>query len=455
MREGEHKPLIRGTESRETGGLLARLRKRLPQGAFARNVAVLAGGTALAQAVTVLVSPLLTRLYNPAEFGTYMVYTSVLSVLVVLASLLYDQAVPLPEEERTAAHLLVLALGGVLSMSVLVTLAVWLFGAPLVRWAQADAWASWLWVLPFGVLGGGTYLALSSWAVRRQRFGVLATTKWQQSGTLVGGQLGLGWLGAGTFGLLFGDVLGRVAGSGTLLRQVVRADAALLRSVTRAELWAVARRYRRFPLLTGPSTLLNLLGLQLPVLLLAGLYGPLIVGLYALAQRVLGMPVQVLATSVAEVYMAELARVRHTAPERMRPLFLRTCRNMLLLGLPFAGVLVLLAPAAFGWVFGSDWTEAGRYVQVLAVVFVCQLVANAVSPTVIVLERQGLHVIRELVRIGLLLGALAVAAGGALSPLAAVAWLAAASALAYLVYIGLAWFAIDQENKVGTTEEGA
>lgn len=48
----------------------------LPKNRFARSVSILAGGTAAGQAIVVLASPLLTRLYSPEDFGLLAVYAA-------------------------------------------------------------------------------------------------------------------------------------------------------------------------------------------------------------------------------------------------------------------------------------------------------------------------------------------------------------------------------------------
>ena len=73
-----------------------RHRARLPGGAFARGVVTLASGTAAAQLLTVLALPLITRLYSPADYGTLAVYSSTITLLLVVASLRYEVAIPLP-----------------------------------------------------------------------------------------------------------------------------------------------------------------------------------------------------------------------------------------------------------------------------------------------------------------------------------------------------------------------
>ena len=53
----------------------------LPRGGFARSVSILAGGTAMAQALAIAASPILTRLYKPSDFGALQVFISLMASL--------------------------------------------------------------------------------------------------------------------------------------------------------------------------------------------------------------------------------------------------------------------------------------------------------------------------------------------------------------------------------------
>ncbi|MDN5539770.1 MAG: oligosaccharide flippase family protein, partial [Comamonas sp.] len=76
---------------------------------FARSVLTLLTGTAFAQAIPLIISPVLTRLYSPDEFGAYALYTAIVSVLVVVATGQYENAVLLPKKELHAFSLVALA----------------------------------------------------------------------------------------------------------------------------------------------------------------------------------------------------------------------------------------------------------------------------------------------------------------------------------------------------------
>jgi lipopolysaccharide exporter len=83
--------------------------KRIKKNDFAVNVLKLISGTALGQMITVLVSPLLARIYAPEDFGLLAVYISIASILSVIISLRYETAVVLPEDDNQAMDLVLLA----------------------------------------------------------------------------------------------------------------------------------------------------------------------------------------------------------------------------------------------------------------------------------------------------------------------------------------------------------
>src|SRR5271167_3346935 len=105
-----------------------RIHLRLP--AAVRQGLTLLSGATLAQLVPAVAAPLVTRLYNPVDFGTFAFVLAVFGVLAPLVCMRYDLAIMLPEDEQDAAHvtLLCLILGATLALiSILAPACVWLF----------------------------------------------------------------------------------------------------------------------------------------------------------------------------------------------------------------------------------------------------------------------------------------------------------------------------------------
>lgn len=393
----------------------------LPGGGFGRSVVTLASGTAIAQLLLVLAVPVLARLYTPADYGALAVYSSTLAVLGVLASLRYESAIPLPQDDEAAGSLLVLALGILAVVTALVVLLILLAGDAFVSLVNVPALRPYLWLLPVGFVGAGTYQALSYWAIRRREFRHLARTKLSQGAGQVAAQIAFGLGGAGALGLLVGDVIGRVAGAGGLALAAVRARPAA--HVTPAGLRAVASRYRRFPLLTTWSGLCNIGSLQLPSIVFAAAFGAAAAGLYALSYKMLVLPTMLVAQAVGQVFLSRAAALA-SEPEGLRRLTERTALGLFAAGLPAFGALALAGPQLFAILLGSRWEESGRYAQVLAPWFALWLVSNPLSGLLSVREWQGSALAFSGFELVLRLGALFVGADRG-SPMLAVTLLSA------------------------------
>jgi O-antigen/teichoic acid export membrane protein len=72
---------------------------------FNKNVVMLFAGTAIAQAIPVAISPILTRLYSPEEFGLFALFFSISNLLGVIATARYELAIVLPKDEEDANKL--------------------------------------------------------------------------------------------------------------------------------------------------------------------------------------------------------------------------------------------------------------------------------------------------------------------------------------------------------------
>jgi O-antigen/teichoic acid export membrane protein len=360
----------------------------LPRGGFARSVSIVAGGTAMAQAIAVAASPILTRIYKPADFGALQVFISLMALALVAASGRYEVAVLLPDDEQSAIDIL-----GVAVLCVCLTAAV-AAGAVLIchyDWilpAGVSGLKGHLWVLPVSVLGGGLYQSLSYWVMRHNGYKQIATTKFTQAGAQVATQVGAGFFIHGSLGLLVGDAAGRILGSGRFLRELWRHYNSQIRAIRPSRMVRLAMRYRDYPLVSMWGALINASGLALPSLFLAQYYGPQDTGWFALVNRVLGVPGALIGASIAQVYTSEAAKLSRSDPRRLMYIFRKTTRRMLYLGLAPCILFTLFAPWLFELIFGAAWREAGEYARYLAFMFYAGFINSPVTMTLTILERQ-------------------------------------------------------------------
>ncbi len=420
----------------------------LPKGRFARSVTVLAGGAALGQTITVLVLPILTRLYSPEDFGVLGVYVSILGIVTVIASLRYEYALPLPEDDETAANVLALCFLLLLGMTGFIALLVYEIGDRIAIWANVPGLRRYLWLVPLGTLGTGTYQILNYWAVRKRDFPRIARTRISRGIGRAATQVGVGFAYSGPLGLLLGQLAGETAGSASLGLAAWNRDRDSFKTVTLRGIRKAATRYKRFPLFSSWGSLLNALGLQVPQILFAAFYGAEVAGWFALGQRVIAAPLNIVVDSVAQVYFGEAARLPRDDPRAMRRLFMKlTGRLAFIGGLPVA-VICALAPWFFTIIFGPGWETAGRYVQIMGFMLAVRFVIVPLSHTLNVLERQDFQLVWETTRLALVLGALLVNKALGFSHINAVLVYSLSMSMTYILLWGISWDTLKKQPDV-------
>ncbi|OHX03215.1 lipopolysaccharide biosynthesis protein [Micromonospora sp. WMMB235] len=400
-----------------------------------RGVLSIAAGSAGGQVLALAAAPLLARIYRPADFGLFAVVSALAVTIGTVAALRWEMAIPIPERESDARALVTLGLAAACGTGAVGALLVLLLRDEVARWFDQPDLAPWLWVVPPTAAAMGTVLVLNQFAVRHRRYGMIGRRNLFQAVGVVATQLVAGVAGLRSGGLALGFGFGQVVAAGVLLRGARRRGAAAAGGARFRGLAAVARRYRRFPFLMAPSGLLNILGTQLPVLLIASWYGSTVAGWLGLTQRVIAMPIALVSSAVAQVYLAEIARAARERAADGRRIFIGATRRLALIAVPGAVAVVLAAPSAFSLIFGPQWHSSADYAQALAVFMAAQFVASPLSQTLVVFERQGLQLAWDAGRVLVIAGAVSAVALADGSALTAV-W---AFGLSGAVTYGVGW----------------
>ena len=362
-----------------------------PAGAAARQVMTLVTGTGLAQLIPLAVSPLLTRLYTPHDFGVFALYASLVAVLAVLGSARYELALMLPKDDTDALALVALAMAIVLAASAVVLAAVLLFQADLARWLDSPAVGPWLLLVPVSMLLTGLVNTLTVWANRTSSYRQISISRVLQSASAAAVAVALGWgLSRGSqagVGLVLGAVVGQALAGASLAWPFWRRWGARLQGVGWQPMRAQALRFREFPAINMPHALLDALQGSGVVALIAALFGPTLLGFHALAQRVVRTPMATLGSAVAQVFQKRAADALHAGGDTRR-LVDAVLRR---LGAAAVAVLPLLwfAPELFAFVFGAAWREAGVYAQILTPWLLLNFMLSPLSQLPLLLGRQA------------------------------------------------------------------
>lgn len=345
----------------------------------------------VSQAIPLLGSLLIARLYVPAEFGTFSAWLGLVMTISILVTGRLEMSLVIVADGMPRKIAMAATLATICGMAAVLfaILIVAYFLMPSLREVRPS--------LLLAFLPATLLMALAqtwqSWAAAEGLYRELSLIRIAQALGVTGVQLFVGWLDPSAQGLALGHALGVLIG--------ILAAAYMMPLSLRAFLpWIGFRnklhdfwiRHRKFPLYAMPADFINTAAGQLPLFFIASKFGSESSGLYALAIRILGGPISLLGTAVLDVFKRsaatsyrELGHCRHE--------YLRTFYVLGVLGVVLAFGVILVAEPLFAWAFGETWREAGLIAVWLMPMFALRFVASPLSYVLYIAGRQSVDLI--------------------------------------------------------------
>lgn len=376
------------------------LLKRLTRSHFVRNVAIVGGGIAAAQAIALIFMPLLTRLYGPEAFGIAAAFAAIVSIVTPLATMGYANAIVMPDSDEEAAALARLSIVCGLLMVPTALLVVHLGKPWLASWTGMQQASSMLYLIPLSLLIT-TFLSVANQSAIRVHLFKAKARAYVESSLLTNLSKLLGGLLAPS-GLLL--IILTLAGHVTnFVMQMLRVPR---EGVLKPSNWFgfsgvrhAALTQRDFALYRMPQSMLNAASVGLPTILLASMFGAATAGQYSLAVLVLAAPVMLLGQAVGEVFYPKITRaITSQSPHALGLLFKITLVLLALGVVPF-GAMFFWGDYFFAVLFGAKWQLAGQYSQWIALWLLAALVSGASVAALPALRLQRFLLTRELVSV--------------------------------------------------------
>ncbi|MDQ1255116.1 MAG: hypothetical protein QG646_4395, partial [Euryarchaeota archaeon] len=141
---------------------------------FLVNVLKLVSGSVIAQALGILLIPVITRIYNPDDFGILQLITSISGIVAVLSCLSYHLSIMLPEKDEDAINIVVLCVALIAVTTIITGIISVVFADQIGQVLNTPQISRSLILLPVIVFLNGLFFVINYWASRRLRFGVIA-----------------------------------------------------------------------------------------------------------------------------------------------------------------------------------------------------------------------------------------------------------------------------------------
>ena len=344
-------------------------------------------GTTIAQAIPVAISPILTRIYSPEDFGVFAIYISIVTILSVIVTGAYDLAIVIPKKDADALYIIKLSFLVTSVISFIVLLIVFFFNNQIVLLIGDENLRTWLYFIPFSIFLSGIYQSVNYWLNRHRYYKSIAINRVIQSGTAGSVQLAMGFIGLVSSGLILGKILGQLVSTILLGKIYLQEKKRLKSQKKKLKLIALAKRYKKFPLYESRSNLLNTSSTEVPVILISSLFNTGVAGFYALSSRMLLLPMTLIGTSIGQVFFQEASKLKSNKNE-LRNLTFSIYKKLVLIGVVPISFIIVYGDFIFMIIFGDEWRVAGEYSQVLGIWIILVFISSPLSKLLVIMEKQ-------------------------------------------------------------------
>lgn len=354
---------------------------------FISNVITLFSATLLGQILGVIISPVLSRLYSPADFGVYQLVFSMVSLIAIVACLSYDSAINLPKKDEDAANIVVLCVCLIIVTACVSAAILSIFSGTVENVLNAPGLSTYLFLIPFAVIASSIACVLVSWLSRREQFGTIAQANLSSSITGKAASVGLGLLSPSPFGLIFGPIINDSTIVVVSLKKTT-SDFSLFQRVSFEKIRELAIRYKEFPQYSTGSALTSVAAAQSIPFMLAISFSPIVVGFYAMTYVIITLPLKLIGNSLSSVFYQKASAEKNRTGSIVH-VAKSVHTRLISIGIFVCLILMIIGPELFTFILGAQWITAGVYAQILAPWMFVVFISTPLSSIFNVFEKQG------------------------------------------------------------------
>ena len=335
---------------------------------FKRDIIQGIGSSGVSLAVTLVTTPLMTRIFPADAYGINGIMMSAATLISALglfglpAALAREQSGPEQARLFHSSAQLALVLGSACALIALGSLFVPSEISPAFQWA--------ILMLPLMVMAHAMQRISDSLETARGLFSAQASARIANAVTGRGFTVAGGWLMyPSVVVMLAGDILGKLVHVATTARHGKLGNdwKTLQWRPNKAALCETFKAYRHYALhanVAGVMPIAMVLGIQALIGIRLDMNAT---GQYVLASSILTLPAALIAMATAPILFHRFVQTMDHRPDRLRSQVLLATSGYLLAGIICMLPFILFGPDIFAFIFGERWRQAGEVAAILSI----------------------------------------------------------------------------------------
>ena len=360
---------------------------------FIKNMTLLTTGSFLGQIIAVLSAPIITRLYGVQDIGVHAYIISIVSMFTPIMNFRYDMAiVPESNEENIYPIIKLCVLVGI-ALSSIISLFILLY---FKMYKKMQGYTCEITVIMFFLLLSSAFInILNSVNNRLGEYKVLTAVSVIRNCSQHIGGIFLGIFHCNFLGLLFPYLFGQCLGIKHQAMFIIKNSKRIWGSDTDS-IKIIMKKYKQLPMYSVPAMFANSFSYSSVTMFIEFLFDMTTVGYYSVSSRILGLPLSLISGNVAKIFFQESSR-EYNQKGHFDIALRKSLYILLFMTIPLSVVIYHIAPWACKTFFGDSWSKSADYVIILTPYFMCRFVGTALSPALIVCNKQRIELLVQFI----------------------------------------------------------
>lgn len=372
--------------------IISKIKTIKNKGSFAQNFTYTFSGSILSFTVSLVLSPIFSRVYPPETYGYLSIFMALMMNISAVSFMGYNLAIILPKEEEKYYSLIRLTILLTFITTAVVLLITVFFNDFLKIVLTMDYFNGIFYFLGPTVFFYNLWIILSQGLIRNKEFKKVSFINTSTSIAERSISLSIGFISNGNvLGFIIGEFLNRLLSVVLLLnRQIIKFLRKIIYQFKIIPVINIAKEYKKYPLIVLPGEYIYLLSAQLPVYLISIYFNNKVLGYYSFAASILDKPMKLIGNALRPVYFQKASSLYNSNEyEKLQKLTLELYKYLFIICIiPFT-ILIVYGDIIFRFIFGENWLIAGKFAGILGYLYVFRLVSSPISSVLWILKKEN------------------------------------------------------------------
>lgn len=352
-----------------------------------RNTLKLSSSSALLMLLPLIVTPILSRLYTPADYGDWGVFSSVFYVINSFLFLSYENTIVKSNNEKEVPNLIGICVV-VSSIVILLTLLTFSVGSLM----GVDFFCNFPSVKLLVLLLGAQaiHVIANNIANREKKYGLMSIANIVSGTSQAAFRVAFGVYPIVAYGLIVGNVIAQVFTTVFIVICLLRSVQIEWKYLSFKGIASLAKANKKFPLFDAPARFVELSLANIALIIMTFFWDKSEIGSYSMVTQFVLLPISIVGSSMGNVFYKELCESAGN-PEIVAVTTQRASKITFLLSFLPLLFFVVGGDYLLTIILGAKWEAAGRIAICICVYSVPLILSEPLLPIFRSLDRQELR----------------------------------------------------------------